>query len=55
MNFPGGLRNGSFVWTPTGFSLVENLRTGDQVIGGDGNVCQVLSVKPMPRQRCLTL
>ena len=51
----GGLANGTFVWTPQGFSRVEDLRPGDFVIGGDGSPRKVVVVAAQPTAPCMVL
>jgi phage terminase large subunit-like protein len=40
------LLNGTPVLTPNGFQVIESLKIGDTVIGGDGNPCYVTGVFP---------
>jgi DNA modification methylase len=43
---PQALKNGTRVLTPKGFLAIENLNTGDFVIGSDGHKTKVLGVYP---------
>lgn len=51
----GGLANGTFVWTPHGFSLIQDVRPGDYVIGGDGAPRRVTATHSLPIQRSMKL
>lgn len=50
-----GLKNGTLVWTPNGFTQIERLQIGDRVIGGDGTACTVLGILRKRPMRMLRL
>lgn len=50
-----GLKNGTLVWTPEGFTPIERLQIGARVVGGDGTKCTVLGIVRKRPTRMLRL